>query len=120
MIASLPSSLSISQPELTYLTTQAHRREIKSEETLIALANVTGQEVTDNTHMCPLYILLVHSCNNAVHVNLRALLRALFFINLNLSHTSMQTHTTNQLALGLYREKWRASVGQLAEWMSSA
>lgn len=50
-MASLPSSLSISQPALTYLTTQAHRREIKSREMLIVLANVTGQEVADKTHI---------------------------------------------------------------------
>lgn len=32
-----------SLPVRTYLTTQAHRREIKDKETLIALANVTSQ-----------------------------------------------------------------------------
>lgn len=36
-MASLPSLL----PLQTYLTTQAHRREIKDKETLIAPANVT-------------------------------------------------------------------------------
>lgn len=53
MIASPPSSLSLSQSALTYLSTQAHRREIKSRETLIVLANVTGQEVMDNSHTSP-------------------------------------------------------------------
>lgn len=48
-MASLPSSLSISQAALTYLSTQAHRREIKNKETLIALANVTSQEVITHT-----------------------------------------------------------------------
>lgn len=119
MIASLPSSLSISQPVLTYLTTQAHRREIKSRETLIALANVTGQEVTDNTHthaLCTLY-----SCNNAAHMDLRALLGA--FINLNVLH--MKADKNDQLVtsgsnLSLYWEKWSGGEGQLAERMSSA
>jgi len=50
VMAPLPSSLSISQPAVTYLTWRARRREIKSRETLIALANVTGREVADKTH----------------------------------------------------------------------
>ncbi|TNN48590.1 hypothetical protein EYF80_041209 [Liparis tanakae] len=37
-------------PAVTYLTRRARRREIKSRETLIALANVTGQEVADKTY----------------------------------------------------------------------
>lgn len=42
-MASLPSSLSISHAALTYLSTQAHRREIKNKERLIAPDNATSQ-----------------------------------------------------------------------------
>lgn len=35
-----------SQPALIYLTTQAHRREIKSKGKLIASANITGSKAT--------------------------------------------------------------------------
>lgn len=84
MIASLPTSLSISQPALTYLTKQAHRREITSKEMLIAFANVTGQEVTDYRDALPLYLppLLIHP---RIAIDLKALRGALFFINLNVS-----------------------------------
>lgn len=121
---------SISQPVLIYLTTQAHRREIKSREMLIALANVKGQEVTDNTRTYPLHILLVvvYSCNNAVHWD-RAYGFKSSFRSFFLHKSQCVTHesciqndqlVTSYSTYSLYRKMWSRSVGQLAKRMSSA
>lgn len=121
VIASLPSSLSISYPALTYLTTQAHRREIKSKEMLIALANVKGQEVTDtHTPFAHTTSTFLEQCGT---YGFKSTFGALFFINLNVSHKQhADTHyqlATSSRTLSVYREKWRVTMGQLPDRMSS-
>lgn len=93
----LPGFISFcSQPALTYLTRQAQRREIKSKDTLIALADVTGQGVTDKTGFCSLYISLANCCYRCK--------RSLSFhqsqcvthaCRNTCRHTHIQKHTTN-------------------------
>lgn len=95
-IAFLASSRSVSQPALTYLTRQAQRREIKSKDTLIALADVTGQGVTDKTGFCSLHISLANCCYRCKSsLSFHQSQCVTHACRNTCRHTHIQKHTTN-------------------------
>lgn len=105
-IASLPSSRSVSQPALTYLTRQAQRREIKSKETFIALADVTGQGVTDKTVICSLYISLANCCY-------RCKSSLSFHQSQCVTHMHAETHVHTHTHIKKHTTNWPPALGSM-------